>query len=155
MFLDGLLFALVDYGCQNVGEDAELVKVSHLKPHFEGMLYLHLIHLKDDGHSLQRVGEELRQVVVKVIVHEDKVLLEVVGQMIEVEEDLLEVLFDESQDSYELDVAKSGHVIIGNGVILVTNQEWELNIKPLHERLGFVVLGGGQLYLPVSQDSLD
>jgi len=52
------------------------------------------IKFKNYGNSLHTVSEELRQIVIEMFVDKDHIILEVVGNLVKVEEDFLEVLLD-------------------------------------------------------------
>lgn len=114
MLFNLLFLTLIYYSRHYISEYAELIEVTHLKTHFECKLYLYLAELKNNGNAFEAVCEKLGQVVVKVVVHKHKVFLEVVRQLVQVKEDLLEVLFDQSHDAHKFNVAQTGNVVVCN-----------------------------------------
>ena len=97
LLFDDLLLRLVPDGRHYVGEDAKLVEVAQLDSKLVQLLHLLLRQLKYEGHAFETVAHELRQVVKEVLVDELQVGLKVLSNLVQVEEDLLKVLFDKGQ----------------------------------------------------------
>jgi hypothetical protein len=91
---------------------------------------------------LKPVREERRQVVVELGINESEVVLEIGSEVLDVEEDLLKVLFDDRQYARQLDVPEPRHDVVSDSVVLVADQDRELDVEALHE-LGRLALGGG------------
>lgn len=131
--LDSLFAGLIHDADHDVAEDAELKEVAELDSQVEGLENVGLAEVEDEGDALETVREEGRQVVVEMIIQMLKVVLEVRCEVFEVVEyDFLKVLFNDSQDPSQLDVAHARDYVIGDRVILVTNQYGELDIQALH-----------------------
>ena len=71
-----------------------MVKITHFYADFKGLSRLDFVQLENDRDAFKGVCEELREVVVEVLVDEGEVCFEVVGQLVKVEENFLEVLLD-------------------------------------------------------------
>lgn len=142
VLLNLLLLTLIYYSREDVRKNAELVEEPHFETDFEGVLDLDLVHFEDYGHAFEGVSEELGQVVVKVVVHKDQVLLEVIGKLIQIKENLLEVFLNECQDPDQLDVAQAGDVVVSYRMVLVSDQKRELDVQAFHQGSGFVVFRG-------------
>jgi hypothetical protein len=91
---------------------------------------------------LKPVREERRQVVVELGINESEVVLEIGSEVLDVEEDLLKVLFDYRQYARQLDVSEPRHDVVSDSVVLVADQDRELDVEALHE-LGRLALRGG------------
>ena len=61
-------------------------------------------------------------------IYQMQILLEVTRYFVQVEEDLLKVFFYEGKDPYQFNIAEPGHDVVGNGMVLVTQQQWEFDI---------------------------
>ena len=140
MFFYCLFLALINNGSHDVGEYAKLVEVSQLNAYVKSLLHLHLVHFENEGDALEAVSEELGQIIEEVLVDKSQILDEIGSELIQVEEYLLEVFFNEGQDAYEFNVAESGDNIVGNTMVLISNQQRKLDIQPLHELLSLSLL---------------
>lgn len=100
---------------------------------------------------LEAMSEECRQVVVELTVYYFQVVLKVSREALHVKKDLLKVLFDYRKDPCQLDVPQPRHDVIGDCVILITDQNREFYVEAFHELFAFGVLGLAQADLPVTQ----
>ena len=114
MLFDLFLFRLVSNCCHDVRKDCKLVEVPHLYSKFKGLLNLLIIHLKDEGHSFERIANKLRKVIIKMVVNMVQVFFEVCSHFIEVEENLLKVLLDTGENSDQLNITQLGRDIVGD-----------------------------------------
>ena len=64
-------------------------------------------------------------------------MLKVRSKLLHVVEDLLEILLNHRQNPSELYVSHSRHYVVGDGVILVTDEYGEFDVKALHHGCGF------------------
>ena len=64
-------------------------------------------------------------------------MLKVSSKLLNIVEDLLEILLDHCQDPRELYVTHSRHYVVGDGMILVTDENRKLDVKALHHGGGF------------------
>lgn len=98
------------------------------------------------------MSEEGRQIVIKLAVDDLKVVLKVGSEVLHVKEYFLEVLLDDCEDPRQLNVAQTRNNIVSNRVILVTDQDWELNVQTLHKlrALSSCFVRLAELNLPVT-----
>ena len=89
-----LFFWLIDDRRENIWKYTKLVEIAHFNAYVESFVYLVFIKFKNYGNSLHTVSEELRQIVIEMFVDKDHIILEVIGNLVKVEEDFLEVLLD-------------------------------------------------------------
>lgn len=82
-------------------------------------------------------------------------MIEIGAKVLNVVEDFLEVLLNNSQDASQFDVAKSRYDVISDGMVLVPYQNWKLDIQALHHLSGLSfnlrVLRFTESDLPVTQ----
>ncbi len=84
-------------------------------------------------------------------------MLKVSSKLLHVVEDFLEILLDHCQDSSEFYVSHSRHYVVCDGVILVADENWELDVKALHHGGRFAPDSRllAQSDLPVGQQPFD
>lgn len=71
----------------------------------------------------------------------------------------MEVFLNDCQNPSELYVSQATHDVVSSGVVLIANENWELNIEPLHD-LGLLsasewLVALAQSDLPMSEQPLD
>ena len=146
--------------CHDVSEDTKLVEISHLDAELKRFLYLYVCQLEYEGDTFQTVAHELGQIIVEVLVDHHQIVFEVVRDLVQVEEDLLEVLFDQSQQAHQFHVAESAHNVVCDRVELVADEEREFDVE-LAQGIDIVSLTTArewhllQFNLPVTEHSLD
>lgn len=74
------LFA--DNSCHYVCKNAELVEVTNFNAKFESFDNLVFVQFKNKGYSFHGVAEELRKVIIEMLVEEDQVFVKVVVQSV-------------------------------------------------------------------------
>jgi|TARA_B110001450_G_C17402014_1_gene392140 hypothetical protein len=72
------------------------------------------LQFEDKGYSFHGVAEELRKVIIEMLVQENQVLVKVVVESIQVEENLLEILLNQSNYPYQFNIPQSGNNIVRN-----------------------------------------
>ena len=105
---------LADNSCHYVCENAELVEVTDFDSKFEGFDDLVFVQFKNKGYSFHGVAEELRKVIIEMLVEENQVFVKVVVQSIQIEEYLLKILLNQSNYPNQFDIAQPGNDIVSN-----------------------------------------
>jgi hypothetical protein len=106
------LFA--DNTCHYVGENAKLVEITDFDSQFESFDDLVLVQFKNQRYSFHGVAEELRKVIIEMLIEENQVFVKIIVQTIEIEENLLKILFDQSNYPYQFDIAQSRDNVVCN-----------------------------------------
>jgi len=68
--------------CHYVGKNAELIEITNFNSKFERLHDLVFVQFKNKGYSFHGVAEELRKVIIEMLVEENQVFLEVVAQSV-------------------------------------------------------------------------
>jgi len=74
------LFA--DNTCHYVCKNAKLVEITYFNTEFESFYNLVFVQFEDKGYSFHRVAEELRKIIIEMLVEENQVFVKVVVQSI-------------------------------------------------------------------------
>ena len=59
-------------------------------------------------------------------------MLKISSKLLYVVENLLEILFNHCQNSCKLNVSHPRDYVVGDCVVLVTDQDWEFDVKAFH-----------------------
>ena len=124
------LFA--DNSCHYVSENAKLIEITDFNSEFESFDDLVFVQFKNKGDSFHGVDEELRKVIIEMLIKENQVFMKVVVQAVKIEENLLKILLDQSDYSDQFDIAESWNNIISNWMILIANQQRKLYVQSFH-----------------------